>query len=104
MILGIITAFMLFAVAPTQVSASTERNAVSTTAPATTESAEANILLARLYEIKAMDLTRLKSAEKQQLRKEVRAIKGELKKDGGVYLSVGAIIIIILLLVLLLPL
>lgn len=103
MTLGIITSFMLFAIIPLQAGASTERNAVSTTAPATTESTEANILLARLYEIKGMDLARLNSAEKQQLRKEVRAIKSDLKKDsGGVFLSVGAIIIIILLLVLLL--
>lgn len=65
--------------------------------------AEVKVLLNRLDEIKAMDKSELSSSEKKELRKEVRAIKAELKSTGnGVYLSVGAIIIIILLLILLL--
>ena len=65
--------------------------------------AEVKVLLNRLDEIKSMDKSSLNSAEKKELRKEVRAIKAELKSTGnGVYLSVGAIIIIILLLILLL--
>ena len=65
--------------------------------------AEVKVLLNRLDEIKAMDKSELTSTEKKELRKEVRAIKTELKSTGnGVYLSVGAIIIVILLLILLL--
>jgi predicted PurR-regulated permease PerM len=65
--------------------------------------AEVKVLLNRLDEIKAMDKSSLNSSEKKQLRKEVRAIKSELRSTGnGVYFSVGAIIIIILLLILLL--
>ncbi|MDI6046979.1 hypothetical protein [Flavobacterium yafengii] len=65
--------------------------------------AEVKVLLNRLDEIKAMDKSSLNSSEKKELRKEVRAIKAELKSTGnGVYLSVGAIIIVILLLILLL--
>jgi hypothetical protein len=65
--------------------------------------AEVKVLLNRLEEIKAMDKSNMTRAEKRALRKEVRAIKAELKSTGnGVYLSVGAIIIIILLLILLL--
>jgi len=79
------------------------------TMPATTnatmnteESAMANTLLSRLSEINAMDKSTMSSPEKRQLRKEVRSIKGELKVlGGGVYLSVGAIIIILLLLLIL---
>lgn len=57
----------------------------------------------RLEEIKAMDKSDMTRAEKKELRKEVKAIKADLKSTGnGVYLSVGAIIIIILLLILLL--
>ena len=42
-------------------------------------------------------------AEKKELRKEVRASEKELKTmDGGVYISVGAIIIILLILILVL--
>lgn len=65
--------------------------------------AEVKVLLDRLDEIKAMDKSALNSSEKKELRKEVRAIKAELKSSGnGVYLSVGAIIIVLLLLILLL--
>ena len=68
-----------------------------------TEAAEANVLLNRVYEINAMDKSRLSASERRQLRKEVRSAKKRLKESGGgVYLSVGAIIIIVLLLILLL--
>jgi Skp family chaperone for outer membrane proteins len=60
-------------------------------------------LQTRLEEIKAMDKTDLTRTEKKELRHEVRKIKKELAtKAGGVYLSVGAIILIALLLILLL--
>ncbi len=50
-----------------------------------------------------MDKSDLKHSEKKVLRKEVRSIEKQLKQNnGGVYLSVGAIIIIILLLIILL--
>ena len=60
-------------------------------------------LVARLKEIRDMDKSTLTSSEKKALRKEVREMKKEVKKNqNGVYLSVGAIIIIVLLLILLL--
>ena len=69
----------------------------------TAESEEADALTARLDEIKAMDMSAMTSIEKKQLRKEVRAIKSDLRQiGGGVYISVGALILIILLLVILL--
>jgi hypothetical protein len=59
--------------------------------------------LVRLNEINAMDKSTLSHADKNAFRKEVRSIKSELaSNNGGVFLSVGAIIIIILLLILLL--
>jgi len=64
---------------------------------------QAKILNARLLEIKDMDKSNMTSLQKKELKKEVRAIERELKlNNGGVYLSVGAIIIIILLLILIL--
>ncbi|MDP4284566.1 MAG: hypothetical protein Q8891_09090 [Bacteroidota bacterium] len=73
---------------------------VNTTTPA---SANTNALVLRLNEIKNMDKTNMSSSEKKALRKELHTMKREVKKsNGGVYLSVGAIIIIILLLILLL--
>ena len=55
----------------------------------------------RLIEIRKMEKTNLTSAEKKELRKEVKDLRKEAR-NGGIYLSVGAIIIIILLLILLL--
>jgi hypothetical protein len=50
--------------------------------------AEVKVLLNRLDEIKTMDKSSL-NLQKKELRKEVRAIKAELKSTGnGVYLSV----------------
>ncbi|MEQ8582520.1 MAG: hypothetical protein RIC30_14905 [Marinoscillum sp.] len=62
---------------------------------------ESNLLLLRLDEIKAMDKGEMSSMEKKALRKEVKSIQGRLA-TGGVYVSVGALIIIILLLIILL--
>jgi hypothetical protein len=75
--------------------------------PTPTETAgaiRAQELLNRLEEIKAMDVESMTKAEKKELRKEVKSIKKEMRKinDGGVYISVGGIIIILLLLILLL--
>jgi hypothetical protein len=55
----------------------------------------------RLSEIKNMDKTHLTSAEKKDLKKEVKDLRKQARQNG-IYLSVGAIIIIILLLILLL--
>jgi len=89
-------------VVPTQMFAA-EKNPTSVSNNPKEVPAEVKILLNRLDEIKEMDKSSLNSSEKKELRKEVRAIKTELKATGnGVYLSVGAIIIVILLLILLL--
>ena len=57
----------------------------------------------RVEEIKAMDKSNMSKAERKELRKELREMKKEARAmGGGVYLSVGAIIIIILLLILIL--
>ena len=93
---------MSLSVVPTQMLAA-EKNPTSATNTPKEVTAEVKVLLNRIEEIKAMDKSSLNSAEKKELRKEVRAIKAELKSTGnGVYLSVGAIIIVILLLILLL--
>jgi len=57
----------------------------------------------RLDEIHAMDTKKMSRHDKKVLRTEVKQIKEEMEGiSGGVYLSVGAIIIIALLLILLL--
>jgi hypothetical protein len=84
-------------------------NAETTSAPATlvdpkpAESAEVKTLELRLNEINSMDKTKLKAAEKKDLRKEVKSIKHSLKAlGGGVYLSGAAVILIVILLIVLL--
>ena len=70
---------------------------------AKTEDIRSQQLLKRLEDIKGMDKSEMSRLEKKSLRKEVLGIKKEMKAlSGGVYLSVGAIIIIILLLILIL--
>lgn len=83
--------------------ASPETNAETTEKVEKVESAETKVMISRLEEIKSMDKSNMSSQEKKALRKEVRSIKKSLAQlNGGVYLSVGAIIIIVLLLILLL--
>lgn len=74
----------------------------STVTPPTTEiPAEVTVMLNRLEEIKDMDKSALTRMEKKDLRKEVRAIKTEIRSSGnGLYISAGAIIIILLILLL----
>lgn len=67
--------------------------------------AEVQVLLARLDEIKSMDLKSLTVKEKKDLRKEVRDIRDKLSmnSDGfSIYIGGGALIVIIILLILLL--
>jgi len=65
--------------------------------------AKVDELEARLDEIAAIDRTTMRPTERRELRQEVRAIKAELKaQGGGVYISVGALLIVIILLILLL--
>ena len=90
---------------PFQSSAATIKDVKPTSAVATNPSvaARAKTLELRIEQIDKMDKTNMKPAEKQALRKEVRAIKQELKASGGyVYISVGAALLIILLIIILL--
>ena len=94
---------MTLSVSPMQAKAITG-DPVPTEMPANKEiPADVKVMMDRLDEIRAMDKSDLSRSEKRALRKEVRTIKASLaQSNGGVYLSVGAIIIIILLLILLL--
>jgi hypothetical protein len=68
----------------------------------TIDALEAQKLINRLEEIKAMDKSSMTRSEKKDLKKEVKAIQKRLDSSGGVYLSVGAVILIIVLLIILL--
>lgn len=66
------------------------------------ENEEVQAMIDRIHEIQNMDMSSMTKVQKKELRKEVRAIKQDLRAISGIYLSVGAILIIILLLILLL--
>jgi len=95
--------FLLLAFCPISLQASTPHNP-SNTAQSATQALKIGELSTRIHQIKAMDKTALSSAEKKDLRKEMRSARNEAKKlgNGGIYLSIGALIIIILLLILIL--
>lgn len=57
----------------------------------------------RVDEIKEMDFSEMSKEERKEVKNELKDMKVEAKQmGGGIYLSVGAIIIIILLLILIL--
>ena len=101
--LCMITAFLLLSIVPTLLKAGTATITVPMDSIKTIESSEIKTLTARLDEINAMDKSKLRGPEKRELRKEVRSIKSSMAaQGGGVYISVGALLIVILLLILLL--
>ncbi len=68
-------------------------------------------LAARVFEIRSMDRSSMSVDEKQGLKSELKMIKKALRENadsrternsGGIYISVGALIIIIILLIILL--
>lgn len=88
----------LFSTAPFQATG----NVMSNAKPPVSD-VPAQALVLRLQEIREMDMSTLDRAEKKELKSEVREINKELKRDGGgIYLSVGALLVVIILLILLL--
>lgn len=72
----------------------------------TAEQKEARIaeMKLRVEQIKAMDRSQLSKSERKALREELKNMNKEAKaiSSGGIYISLGALIIIVLLLILLL--
>jgi hypothetical protein len=101
----IISGFLFLAfILPLNLKASANAKSAPNDSTKTIQLAEANALLYRLREIKNTDKSKMNSTQKKELRKEAQALKKEFRanNNGGIYLSVGAIIIIILVLILLL--
>ncbi|WP_296621999.1 hypothetical protein [Marivirga sp.] len=93
---------LAFSFSPFSLKADTGNN-VKSSDPIPMTEIRSEKLINRLVEIKEMNLSDMNRAEKKELREEVRAANKELKKaGGGLYISVGAIILIALLLILLL--
>lgn len=98
-ILSTFTALLAFSFIPTESNAAAVT--VKTELPADSAAMKLN-LENRLTEISTMDKSTLNHKEKSTLRKETRSIEKTLNSDyGGVYISVGALILIIILLIIL---
>ncbi len=96
-ILYSILSFFAFTFIPNEVKATT--SPIKTELPSDPAVSQIN-LVNRLNEINSIDKSKLNSNEKKALRKEVRSINKDLKLGpGGIYISVGALILIIILLI-----
>jgi hypothetical protein len=96
-ILCTLTSFLAFTFIPNEAKATA--GLIKTELP-NDSAALKNNLITRLGEINAMDRSSLNHNEKKALNKEVRAIDKNLHDNyGGVYISVGALLIIILLII-----
>ena len=108
-VLSIMAVFVIIIYFPNLVMGETEQASAAVVATSLVATVDASVLTARVEAIKAMDFSALNASERKELRKELRTIKTDLKKsntrdeyathgNGGIYLSVGAIILIVVLL------
>lgn len=63
---------------------------------------EISLLTKRVEEIRSMDRSKMTTAERRELRKELRGIKEKVKKDGTVIVISGSTLLIIIILIILL--
>ncbi len=101
----IITFSLLLLAAPVQLSAAgLAANPVTADSTAAAEAALVNTLTLRLDEIALIDRTSLRTAERRELRKEVRSINKQLRaiNNGGIFISAGTLLLVIILLIILL--
>ena len=95
-----VVAIILFVASPSFASVP---NAVAPTTPVETPDEQIARLTRRIEEIRDMDKSNMSRAERKALKNEVKEIKDQVKATGGgVYLSVGALILVIILLIVLL--
>lgn len=89
--------------APSSIDPGRSKKEIAAMTPAEKEARIAAITK-RVEAIRAMDRSALNKTEKKELRKELRSLNKEAKivGKGGIYLSVGAILVIILILILIL--
>jgi len=116
--ISILTTFMLFLLIPAQANDVKETNKSSMPSSKTVELTDPAAQLARLEEIKAIDISTLSRSEKKELRNEVLAIQSSQYQRGGrgyyghggrgfghhrgIFISFGGLLLIALLLIVLL--
>jgi len=87
--------------AKTDLKTATETTAVLAKTETKLSAEEEALLIKRVEEIRNMDKSGMNFSEKRELRKELRGIKENVRKNGTViYISGGTILVIILILLL----
>jgi Cu/Ag efflux protein CusF len=61
---------------------------------------EISHLTKRVEEIRDMDKTNMTVKEKREMRKELKEIKENVKRGGGIYIGVGTLLLIIIIILL----
>lgn len=94
---------LTFASSLNKLNATAHTHLVSTDSTKTDVAKNLDSLHLRVNQIKSIDKSKLNAYERKALRKELRTIKkNAIKSGGGVYISIGALLVVILLLILLL--
>lgn len=94
---------LLFASVPVSLKGATVRTETTNSTTNAADKARAQVLIDRLYEIRAMDKSKLTAGEKKGIGQEVRLINKQLHSIGnGIYISAGALIVILILVLILL--
>lgn len=97
LLISLLIACLFLSITPGSLRANPDSLRVETTIP---DAEKANKLLDRLQEINTMDKSNLTRKEKRKLRQEVRSTERKLRNiGGGIYISVGAVILIVILLI-----
>ncbi len=102
--LGLMTAFMLLTIIPTQSKAATKENSSSVTATKTTGtvSEEDMAIMARMKEIKAMDMSKLSPQERRHYRNEYRSDRSHMRSHSTVYFAGGGGLLLVVVLIIIL--
>lgn len=103
----VIALLLIASFASVQTFAKTDKHAIEQKVAAMTQEqkeARAEEIKARVIEIQCMDKSMLSSADKRELRHELRDMNKEAKSlgNGGIYISLAGIVIAILVLILIL--
>ena len=103
---GILMIFMMSAsmafAGKNNLKSTSENSAVTVITDNKLSAAEVTTLTARVDEIRNMDKSNMTVTEKRELRKELKGIKENVRRDGGViYIGGGTILLIVILIILL---
>jgi len=103
LVLGLMTAFALLTIIPTQSKAEMKaKPASAVTKPVESASAEDLVIIERMKEYKAMDKSKLTQPQRRHYRNEYRSDRSHLRSHSTVYVTGGGLLLVVVLLIILL--